>query len=237
MNALLAGLALAALALPAPSLAADWTRVAVKDQHEHYYDRAKLAIDGELITYWRRVVFRPAQATRNGLAATAMYRERIDCALHNHRTLGYLLYAQDGSVLENVYTPEAAPEPIIPETLGDRFEGAMCALVTRERSRNVGRRTPDRPPEKPVAEPAADATQRTMESAASRPDPARMNENELLTEIARLEERLAQLRAQVDAMRAPAPVAGETPPLRLPDPLLLQDDQRAAVLPPGTPTP
>src|SRR5581483_6373709 len=108
--------------LPCFAIAADWVRVPTPDVHQHYYDRAKLVVEGDEITYWRRVVFKTPQPTKNGAARMAMYRERIDCARHTHRTLGYLLYGQDGSVMENVYTPDAAPEPIVPETLGDKFE-------------------------------------------------------------------------------------------------------------------
>jgi len=218
-----AGLALAALACAAPLWAAEWARVTVKDAHEHYYDRGKLTIEGDLITYWRRVVFRPPQLAKGGLAATAMYRERIDCALHSHRTLGYLLYAQNGGVLENVYTPEAAPQPIIPETVGDRFESVMCALVARERARNPARRAPE-----PTQAQAKDAEQIDSEP---------MNQAQILAEIARLEARLDQLRAQLATMSAPAPAVREAPPLSLPEPVVLQDEVRGPVLPAGTPTP
>jgi len=235
--------ALAALALAAPAQAADWTRVTAKDQHEHYYDRGKLAIESDQITYWRRVVFRPPQPTRNGVAGTAMYRERIDCTLHTHRTLGYLLYGVDGGVLENVYTPDAPSDPIIPETVGDRFGDTMCALVARERSRNVARRAAekaaseksavDRSPAETAPRPGA-ALPDVQAGAAA---PEQMNQQQLLTEIARLEERLAQLRAQLATMSAPAPAVREAPPLSLPEPVVLQDDARAPALPEGTPTP
>jgi hypothetical protein len=114
--------------LPLSALAADWVRVDAADQNTHYYDRSKLGVDGDEITYWRRVVFRTPQPVKGGAARMAMYRERIDCARHTYRTLGYLLYAQDGSVLDNVYTPDATAAPIIPETVGDRFETLMCVF-------------------------------------------------------------------------------------------------------------
>lgn len=230
----------AALAASTPLQAADWTRVAAKDQHQHYYDRGKLAIDGEQITYWRRVVFRPAQSTRNGIAASAMYRERIDCALHTHRTLGYLLYAKDGSVLENVYTPEAPSEPIVPETVGDRFESAMCTLVARERSRNVAKRKAQKPSAEAM-QPSSDGTIAAHRAGADGnavADWKRMDQAQLLAEIARLEARLAQLRARVLQMSAPAASVQGMPQSGLPDPVVLQQGKpRTAVLPAGTPTP
>ncbi len=117
----------------APARAADWVKVSAPDQNQHFYDRTKLFVDGDAITYWRRVVFRTPQAIKGGTARMALYRERIDCRSHTHRTLGYLLYAQDGNVVENVYTPEAAAEPIIPGTVGDRFEKLMCVFVEQDR--------------------------------------------------------------------------------------------------------
>ena len=230
--------ALAALAFSAPLQAADWTRVTAKDQHEHYYDRGKVDIEGEQITYWRRVVFRPAQPTRNGLAASAMYRERIDCGLHTHRTLGYLLYASDGSVLENVYTPEAPAGPIVPETVGDRFESAMCTLVARERSRNVARRDAQKAAKSvpPVTDSPATAAAGPVGGDAFL-DPGTLDQAQLLAEIARLEARLAQLRARVLQRNASPAAAREMPPPGLPDPVVLRDEPGAAVLPAGTPTP
>jgi hypothetical protein len=124
---------IAALA-PAPAQAADWVRVTAPDQNQHSYDRTKLLVDGNAITYWRRVVFRTPQPIKGGTARMALYRELIDCRSHTHRTLGYLLYAQDGNIIENVYTPEAAAEPVIPGTVGDRFEELMCVFVEEGRA-------------------------------------------------------------------------------------------------------
>ena len=32
-------------------------------------------------------------------------------------------------MIENVHTPDSEPEPIIPDTLGDRYERVMCKLA------------------------------------------------------------------------------------------------------------
>jgi uncharacterized protein YceH (UPF0502 family) len=122
-------LAAAALALPLVAHAADWIRVDVADEQQHFYDRSNLSIEGSEIAYWRRVVFRTPQAVAAGVARMAMYRERIDCKARTFRVLGYLLYGQDGNVLENVYTPEAEAEAIAPGTVGERYESIMCGLL------------------------------------------------------------------------------------------------------------
>lgn len=125
---------LATLAWPLAAHAAEWTRVTTPDVHQHFYDRAKLGIDGEQITYWRRVVFKAPQPSKNGPARSAMYRERIDCAKHTHQTLGYLIYGAENTLMENVYTPDAPAEAIVPETVGDKFETLMCVFVEQARS-------------------------------------------------------------------------------------------------------
>jgi hypothetical protein len=115
--------------MPLAALAAEWIKVPAPDLNQHWYDRSKLTADNESITYWRRVYFHAPQRSKSGMAQSGMYRERIDCRAHTYRTLGYLLYAKDGSVIENVHTPDAVAEPIIPETVGDRFDRLMCELA------------------------------------------------------------------------------------------------------------
>jgi hypothetical protein len=109
--------------------AAEWVRVSTIDVNQHWYDRSKIFVNADVVTYWRRVTFRMPQPSKAGLAASALYRERVDCRTHLHTTLGYLLYSKEQAVLDNVHTPDANPEPIIPETVGDQFEKLMCSLA------------------------------------------------------------------------------------------------------------
>jgi len=171
------------LYLAAPVYAAEWVRVSTIDMHQHWYDRSKIFVDGDVVTYWRRVTFRAPQSTKTGMASSAMYRERVDCRTHLHTTLGYLLYAKDQRVLENVHTPEAAPEPIVPETVGDQFEKLMCALAPQ------------------IAIEQKAATANMPRSAA-----------ELRDEIEFLEARLRMLREQLDTISRTAAPAGSSRP-------------------------
>lgn len=157
--------------------AAEWTRVATPDVHQHYYDRAKLGIEGDQITYWRRVVFKTPQPSKNGSARSAMYRERVDCAKHTHQTLGYLIYGAENTLLENVYTPEAPADAIVPETVGDKFETLMCVFVEQARS------------SRHAAE--VDGTPHSQEA--------------IRAEIERLEARLKSLREQLGQVKQAAP--------------------------------
>jgi hypothetical protein len=174
----LLGIATALCAVPVQ--AADWVPVGAPDQNQHAYDSSKLFVDGEAITYWRRVLFGTPQPVKGGTARMALYRERIDCHSHSHRTLGYLLYAQDGNVIDNVYTPEAPAEPIIPGTVGDRFAEVMCGFVEEERAaREEARRQ--------AGDPAVT--------------------DALRAEIARLEARVRELEVQLREAGGGAPAA------------------------------
>lgn len=168
------GALMLALCMPLGAHPADWVRVGAPDQHQHSYDRSKLVIEGDEITYWRRVLFRAPQPAKSGVARLAMYRERIDCRLHTHRTLGYLLYAQDGSIIDNVYTPQGPAEPIIPETVGDRFETLMCVFVEQAQASS------------------ADAELRPAAEAAA-PQDLRTEVEQLSTRLRALEERLQRI--------------------------------------------
>ena len=173
MRSGLAGAACALMLLAPGAGAADWVWVSTPDAHQHYYDRSKVLVDGDQVTYWRRVVFRTPQATKAGTARSAMYRERIDCRAHTGRTLGYLLYGSDGGVIENTYTPDAPAEPVVPDTVGDHYEKLMCGLAATMRS------APAAPSTGPKAEPSV-----TSQEA-------------LRSEIERLERRLRELKAQL----------------------------------------
>jgi hypothetical protein len=113
---------------------AEWFPLAIgKDADQYYYDRSKLVISGEEVTYWKKVIFRTPQKFKGGHAKSAIYRERIDCKEHMHRTLNYVLYSENGSVLETLATPEATAEPVQPETVGDQFEKNMCEILAAKR--------------------------------------------------------------------------------------------------------
>ena len=61
-----------------------------------------------------------------------MYRERIHCAEHTLKLIGYLLYTPTGELFEYAPTKEGDPAPIIPDSLGDVYEKALCPLVWKQ---------------------------------------------------------------------------------------------------------
>jgi hypothetical protein len=122
------------LVLAACPAAADWVEVPVPPGADTgSYERDKLVVDGDRVTYWRRAQFRMPRPTGEALAWSALYRQSIDCSQRTLRTLGYLLYTQDGAVIENVYVPGAVAVPIVKDTAAAAFETALCAIVTAKK--------------------------------------------------------------------------------------------------------
>lgn len=121
---------LAALALVLPVHASEWVAVTTAaDGDAHFYDRDKLHVEDGGIIYWRRIEFRMPLPMRSALAQSGLYRERIDCAARELRTLGYLYYAADGSIIEDVYAPDAPAVPIADGTPVEQLEKLLCPLV------------------------------------------------------------------------------------------------------------
>lgn len=124
---------MAALLWPAGAGAADWVKLRGADADHYFYDKSKIAVSGDEVTYWKRVVFKTPPSVKGGLAKSALYRERIHCAEHTLKTLAYLFYGEGGAVLEQANFPDAEAQPVIPGTLGDEFERALCPLAARQR--------------------------------------------------------------------------------------------------------
>lgn len=178
--------------------AADWVRVPSAGQDLHYYDRSKVTVRGDEITYWRKVVLATPTQVRAGVARSAIYQERIHCRQHTLRTLGWQLFAAEGAALESATTADAEAGPIVPETIGDRFQTVMCELV------DVRRRQ------------AAEFAREEALLASKRKEL-----EALRTEVERLEDSVARLRVREAAFgadkpaeavpAAPAPAAAPEP--------------------------
>ena len=123
-------LLLVSLLLASSAQAAEWTRLMrIPGEDQYFYDRSKLVIQGDEITYWKKVVFHKPQPVKNQSAAWVLMREQINCVQHTLRLVSYLYYAADGATIEYVPDHEKEGTPIIPDTLGDAFERNMCELV------------------------------------------------------------------------------------------------------------
>jgi len=127
-------LTLFALLLAAPSaFAADWLKLELPNTEDQYfYDRSKLVVQGNEITYWKKVLFKQPQTVKGKLAQSGMMRERIDCKEHTLRLLSSLYHDAQGAIIEYVAEAEKEGAPIIPETVGDWFEQALCAVAAKE---------------------------------------------------------------------------------------------------------
>lgn len=117
--------------------AADWLRVPANGADQHFYDRTKVSITSDEVTYWRKVVFERPVRTRGGAVRMAVYRERVSCRDHTVRTLAWQLMAEEGALVESSSQPEAEAAPVVPETVGDRFLEVMCTLAEAKRRREA----------------------------------------------------------------------------------------------------
>jgi hypothetical protein len=115
------------------ALAADW--VALPDAgsaDQYFYDKSKLVIKDEEITYWKKVVFKTPQPVKGQDASSGVLRERIHCGEHTAKLMSYLYYTSTGETIDYVAQDDSAPAPIIPDTVGDAFDRVLCPLVWRK---------------------------------------------------------------------------------------------------------
>lgn len=119
-----------------PVQAADWVRVSTPGGDRHFYDRSKLLIEGDEVTYWRRVDFASPMRAGGGTARLALYRERIDCRQHTVRALAWQILAGEGALLESASATAAEAVAVVPDTVGDRFHSVMCALLGAQKQRD-----------------------------------------------------------------------------------------------------
>lgn len=120
-------------AAPSGAHAAEWVKIhSLAERDQFFYDKTKLVIHGDEITYWKKVAFSTPQPFKGKFAASGLYRERIHCAEHTLKLISYLLYAPSGEAVEYISSAEGEAVPIIPDSLGDVFEKALCPLVRQK---------------------------------------------------------------------------------------------------------
>jgi len=96
---------------------------------QYFYDQSKLIVKDDEVTYWKKVVFRSPQNINGKEAASGLLRERLHCTNHTSVLVSYLYYSASGEVVQYVANNESEAAPIIPDTVGDAFERALCPLV------------------------------------------------------------------------------------------------------------
>jgi hypothetical protein len=176
------------LASPASGLAADWVRVPAAGNDQHFYDRSKVNVSGDEVTYWRKVVFARPVRVKAGNAKSALYRERMHCRDHTLRALSWQLLADEGAVIESSTAPEGEAASIVPETVGDRFQSVMCGFVEARRQRETD-----------IARDEAQLAERRKELDA------------IKAEVERLEAALTRLRDEAQALAPKAEAIPEAP--------------------------
>lgn len=122
-------LLLLALGRMTDAAASEWVAITTTAAGDaHYYDSEKLHAEDNAIVYWRKVEFRMPLPVRSSLAQLGLYREQIDCEERKLRTLGYLYYAADGALIEDVYAPEAPSVAIVDGTPARQLEQLLCPV-------------------------------------------------------------------------------------------------------------
>lgn len=120
---------------PSTATAAEWISIhTTADQNQYFYDSSKLFLHDDEITYWKKVTFKTPQSFKEKRIASGLYRERIHCAEHTLKLISYLLYTPEGEVSEYTPNKEDGAAPIIPDSLGDVFEKALCPLVQKSKA-------------------------------------------------------------------------------------------------------
>ncbi|OIQ82932.1 hypothetical protein GALL_352860 [mine drainage metagenome] len=121
---------LLALLLPNVAAAADWVALpGAGSADQYFYDRSKLTIKEDEITFWKKVVFKTPQDRHGQTAASGLLRERLNCADHTAKLVSYLYYSAAGETIEYVAQDDSDSAPIIPDTVGDAFERVLCPMV------------------------------------------------------------------------------------------------------------
>ena len=113
--------------------AADWVSLPpIPNGDFYFYDKSKLVIKDDEIIYWKKVQFKTPQSHNGKDIASGILRERINCAEHSSKLLTYLYYSPNGDTADYVAQDESAPSPIVPDTIGDKFDNLLCPIVWRK---------------------------------------------------------------------------------------------------------
>jgi hypothetical protein len=114
------------------AMAADWVALPNAGAGDQYfYDKSKLVIKEDEITYWKKVLFKTPQPMKGKEATTGILRERIHCGEHSAKLLSYLYYTNAGETIDYVAEVDSPPAPIIPDTIGDAYDQVLCPMVWR----------------------------------------------------------------------------------------------------------
>jgi hypothetical protein len=104
----------------------------VDKSSRHAYDRDRLRIEGTAVIFWRQVKFSKPQSSEFGEVSRAIYHERLECQSQMLQTFFVGLYNSDHQKLMEQRMPEpVASTLILPESIGELFQTALCRLVSQ----------------------------------------------------------------------------------------------------------
>ncbi|HEY8095147.1 MAG TPA: surface-adhesin E family protein, partial [Methylobacter sp.] len=85
------------LCASANAFAAEWVSLpAIPNGDQYFYDKSKLVIKDDDVTFWKKVQFKSPQSLKGTDVVSGVLRERINCADHTAKLLTYLYYSATG---------------------------------------------------------------------------------------------------------------------------------------------
>jgi hypothetical protein len=118
------------------AMASEWVTLPDTGPDQYFYDKSKLVIKDDDITYWKKVVFKIPQIVKGREVASGILRERINCAEHTAKQMSYLYYSVSGETIDFMAQEDAPASPVIPDTVGDSYDRVLCPLVWRKQEEN-----------------------------------------------------------------------------------------------------
>jgi hypothetical protein len=118
------------------AMASEWVTLPDTGPDQYFYDKSKLVIKDDDITYWKKVVFKIPQLVKGREVASGILRERINCAEHTAKQMSYLYYSVSGETIDFMAQEDAPASPVIPDTVGDSYDRVLCPLVWRKQEEN-----------------------------------------------------------------------------------------------------
>lgn len=221
------------LCTSATALAAEWVALpAIPNGDQYFYDKSKLMIKDDEVTFWKKVQFKTPQALKGTDVVSGVLRERINCAEHSAKLLTYLYYSATGDTVEYVPEDETPAMPIVPDTVGDNYDRVLCPMVWRKQEEARIKN------EQKAAEQEMKDESKPKESADDKPSPPPS------TQRSALKAKPLEMTTTPQPKMPPGALPSKLPGAKVPDAKLpdskLQDEMIKQLLPlavPKTPLP
>lgn len=125
-------LAFVFLLLAATPVRAEWSLIDETDGVYVYIDPSTLRKRGNTVKLWLMFDWKKSQKAASGREIrSSVFQKEFDCAEEQDRTLASTHYSEGsgkGNVVGSANTPNAAFEPVVPQTLGMAVFNGACEV-------------------------------------------------------------------------------------------------------------